>query len=232
MSTSLARSFASLSSPLVADACVRLRVPFRVAPAGIRAIVEGQRLAGSVLPARHAGSVDVFLEAMLGAAPGDVLVIDNGGRLDEGCIGDLIAIEARAHGLTGIAIWGAHRDSAEIRRLRIPVFSYAAYPPGPASLRRRSRSRTIRFGRHTVSAKDAVFADEDGLLFVPLSRVEEVLAAAADIARLERAQARRVQRGVTLIEQFDVEGYVRLARRNPAYTFREHLKRRRSAIEV
>jgi 4-hydroxy-4-methyl-2-oxoglutarate aldolase len=30
------------------------------------------------------------------AAPGDVLVIDNGGREDEGCIGDLAALEACA----------------------------------------------------------------------------------------------------------------------------------------
>ena len=27
------------------------------------------------------------------AAPGDVLVVDNGGRLDEACVGDLVALE-------------------------------------------------------------------------------------------------------------------------------------------
>jgi regulator of RNase E activity RraA len=39
-----------------------------------------------VCPAQHAGSVDVFLEAFGTAAPGDVLVVDNGGRLDESCV--------------------------------------------------------------------------------------------------------------------------------------------------
>jgi regulator of RNase E activity RraA len=43
------------------------------------------------------------------AQPGEVLVIDNGGRLDEGCIGDLTALEAENCGLTGIIVWGAHR---------------------------------------------------------------------------------------------------------------------------
>lgn len=60
---------------------------------------QGSRLAGRVCPARHAGSVDAFLEAFQTAAPGDVLVADNGGRLEEACVGDLVALEAQAAGL-------------------------------------------------------------------------------------------------------------------------------------
>ncbi len=80
-------TFAQLSTPLVADACLRLRVPFRLAPPGIRPVLPGQCVAGRVLPVRHYGSVDVFLEVVGTAEPGDVLVIDNAGRMDEGCIG-------------------------------------------------------------------------------------------------------------------------------------------------
>jgi regulator of RNase E activity RraA len=72
--------FGGLSTPLVADACVRTGVPLRVAPPGIGVVIPGQRIAGRALPARHYGSVDVFLEAFSGAAHGDVLVVDNGGR--------------------------------------------------------------------------------------------------------------------------------------------------------
>ena len=73
-------AFADLSTPLVADACLRCGVPLRAAHPGIRAVVAGQRVAGWVLPVRHYGSVDVFLEAFGRAEAGDVLVIDNGGR--------------------------------------------------------------------------------------------------------------------------------------------------------
>jgi len=90
----LADAFAELSTPLIADAALRLKIPLRISPPGIRPVIDNQRLAGPALPARHFGSVDVFLEAMQGAQPGEVLVIDNGGRLDEGCIGDLTALEA------------------------------------------------------------------------------------------------------------------------------------------
>ena len=101
----LIESFAELSTPLVADAALRLKVPLRIAPPGISPVISGRRLAGRALPARHFGSVDVFLEAMQNAQPGDVLVIDNGGRRDEGCIGDLTALEAQASGLAGIVVW-------------------------------------------------------------------------------------------------------------------------------
>jgi 4-hydroxy-4-methyl-2-oxoglutarate aldolase len=100
--------WAGLSTPLVADACIRRNVPLRVAPPGIGAVIPGRQIAGRALPARHYGSVDVFLEA-LSSAGYDVLVIDNGGRTDEACVGDLVALEAQAAGLGGIVIWGLHR---------------------------------------------------------------------------------------------------------------------------
>jgi DNA-binding beta-propeller fold protein YncE len=47
------------------------------------------------------------------AAPGDVLVVDNGGRLDEACVGDLVALEAQAAGVEGMADSGNH----EVRKV-------------------------------------------------------------------------------------------------------------------
>ena len=92
----LSEQFRELSTPLIADASLRLRVPIVIAPPGIQPVIPGHRLAGCVLPAKHFGSVDVFLEAMESSQPGDILVIDNGGRTDEACIGDLTALEAKA----------------------------------------------------------------------------------------------------------------------------------------
>src|SRR5205823_14289002 len=69
------------------------------------------------------------------AAPGDVLVVDNGGRCDESCVGDLVVLEAQAAGLGGIVIWGLHRDTADIRAIGLPVFSLGAIPTDRKSTR-------------------------------------------------------------------------------------------------
>jgi 4-hydroxy-4-methyl-2-oxoglutarate aldolase len=226
-------AFADLSTPLVADAALRLHIPLRIAPTGIAPVLAGQRLTGRALPATHFGSVDVFLEAVQHAKPGDVLVIDNGGRMDEGCIGDLTALEAQACGLAGIVVWGAHRDTPELRRIGFPVFSYGACPAGPQRLELRTESalRHARFGECEVAASDVVLADDDGCLFVTAERIEEILATARAIWQRERKQAEAIVRGETLREQLQFARYLERRAVEPGYTFREHLRRINGAIE-
>jgi regulator of RNase E activity RraA len=226
-------AFADLSTPLVADACVRCDVPLRAAHPAIRAVVAGQRIAGRVLPVRHYGSVDVFLEAFTRAEAGDVLVIDNGGRVDEACVGDLAVLEAAAAGVAGLVVWGLHRDTPELAEIGLPVFSYGSYPPGPVRLDEREPEAlvTARFGAHLVSAGDIVFADDDGVLFVAADRAEQVLATAHQIWQTERDQARRIRDGQTLRQQTAFADYLSRRAADPSWTFRQHLRSVGGAIE-
>ncbi|RKN39688.1 RraA family protein [Micromonospora endolithica] len=225
--------FAELSTPALADACVRLGVPLRAAPAGLRAVVPGHRLAGRARPVRHHGSVDVFLEAYGDAAPGDVLVIDNAGRTDEACVGDLAVLEAVAAGLAGLVVWGLHRDTPELIEIGLPVFSYGSLPLGPTRLddREPATLTSARFGPHLVTGDDVVVADDDGAMFLPVARAGEIRAVAEGIRRTERAQARRIRAGETLRGQTGFADYLDRRAADPGYTFRAHLRRVGGAIE-
>ena len=227
-------SFTDLSTPLVADACLRLSLPLRLAPPGIRPVVPGSKLAGRVTPVRHFGSVDVFLEAIDASSAGDVLVIDNAGRTDEGCIGDLTVLETRAGGLAGLVVWGLHRDTTELVQIGFPVFSYGSSPAGPVRLEARTPEAlsSAQFGELTVRKDDVVFADDDGALFAPLAAAEKILETARDIFTRERRQAERVRAGDTLRAQLRFSDYLDRRGREPDYTLRRHLREIGGAIEV
>ena len=230
---SLSRAFAQLSTPLIADAALRLKIPFRISPPGIRPVMPNQHLAGQALPARHFGSVDVFLEAMQNAQPGDVLVIDNGGRLDEACIGDLTALEAQSCRLGGIIVWGVHRDTPELREIRLPIFSYGMWPAGPQRLDTRDSSALLsaQFGNFVVERSDVVFADDDGCLFILAKHTDDLLSVGQGIREQEQRQAEAVKTGRSLREQLDFARYLKKRAADPGYTFREHLREIKGAIE-
>lgn len=229
----LQRTYLDLTTPHVADACMRLGVPVRCAPANTRPVWMGTHLCGRVNPVRHFGSVDVFLEAIDRASPGDVMVVDNGGRQDEACVGDLITLEASRAGLAGIVIWGLHRDTSELRTIRLPVFSLGALPAGPQRLDPVDDQAlaSASVGQHVVATDDFVLGDDDGVLFVPLAQAGAVAELAATIRDTERQQAARMLLGTSFREQARFDAYLEARKIDPGVTFRQYLRTIGGAIE-
>jgi regulator of RNase E activity RraA len=162
-----------------------------------------------------------------------VLVIDNEGRPEEACIGDLTALEAVASGLSGIVVWGTHRDTPELKQIGLPIFSYGSWPCGPMRLDARDSSalNSARVGEVLVNSDDVVFADDDGCLFVEAAVLEEVLTVARTIWETERRQADAIRAGETLRIQLKFGDYLVKRANDPGHTFRQHLRGIQGAIE-
>ena len=222
------------TTPFIADACVQLSLPVRVGPFGLKPNIAGAKAAGHARPARHAGSTDVFLEAIAASDKGDVLVIDNGGRRDEGCIGDLVVGEAFMSGLAGTVCWGTHRDTAAILSFGARVWSLGTCPNGPLELRKRHDTAMLaaNIGSITVTLEDYVFADDDGVVVVAQADLERIVTTAKDIADREGAQAVRLLKGELLRTQLELSTYLQKRAANPDFTFRDHLKSFGGAIEI
>lgn len=231
--TTINQRFSKLNTAQIADACVRLGIDFKLAPAGIQPIIQGTRLAGRASPVKHYGSVDIFFEAMINSDPGDILIIDNNKRNDEGCIGDLTAMEAKACGLAGIVLWGFHRDTMDLIKLRFPIFSYGSCPTGPLRLDvpEKNALDQVHFGESKVTRDTVVFADTDGVIFSDWYKREEILAVAEKILKIEQEQASKVNEGILLRNQFQFEDFLKKRGRNPHYSFRKHLRAINGAIE-
>ena len=226
MNETLIGQLSKLTTPHLADGCLRTGVPIRFAPAGLGPLVGNMQCIGRARPVRHVGSIDIFLEVLKKSAPGEVLVIDNGGRLDEACVGDIVALEVKAAGIAGIVIWGLHRDSKELSEIGFPIFSLGALPTGPQRLHARPPDIFTRatVGPHAITSGDFVVADANGVLFLPEDRLGDIVAAAVVYRETEARQLKAMREGRSYQSQVRFGDYLSRREREPNYGFRQHLK--------
>ena len=220
------------SAANLCDAALALGADLRLVT-DLRPILPGRPIAGPARCVRHFGSVDIFLECIDRSQPGEILVIDNDGRADEGCIGDLVTLEAAKAGLAGMIVWGRHRDSAELREIGLPVFSLGSCAAGPRRLDPRTADcfGRARLGEQVAADTEWIVADDDGVLIVGADP-KPLIAAAVDIRDREAAQAEAMRGGTSIREQLAFREFLAAREADPTLAFRDHLRARRGAIEV
>ena len=167
------------------------------------------------------------------AAPGDVLVADNGGRLDEACVGDLVALEAQAAGVEGYGDLGVTATPLTYGRSGCRSSAWGAIPTGPLRLGARAHDalESAVVGDWAVSREDLVLGDDDGVLFLPSPQAEESFTLAETIRDTERRQAERIRAGASLRTQVQFRAYLAKRENTPFLSFREHLRTVGGAIE-
>lgn len=124
-------------------------------------------MAGTAVTARSRGGDNLtYLRALEFCRPGDVLVVDAQGDLNNAVVGGILSFYAAKIGLSGIVIDGAIRDVAEIRERDFPVYARGVTHRGPYKDGPGEINVPIAVGGLVVNPGDIVVGDQDGLLAI------------------------------------------------------------------
>jgi regulator of RNase E activity RraA len=138
--------------------------------------------------------------------PGDVLVIDLFGKIEDGTfIGDNLATATRARTGTGIIIDGGIRDFERVDELTdFPVYCRGVHPSAIYDVTLVQVNGPIRIGNATVLPGDAVLGTREGVTFIPPHLVEEVVVKSEDTRQRDVFGKLRLAQGKYTSGQIDV----------------------------
>lgn len=110
------------------------------------------------------------------AAPGDVILVDAGGALDQAIIGEIMSSHARKRGIAGMIIDGAIRDADAIRASDFPVYACGVTHRGPYKDGPGEINVTVCIAGMVVNPGDIIVGDADGVIAIPQEEAEQVIA--------------------------------------------------------
>ncbi len=123
-----------------------------------------------------------MLDAIDAAPPGSVYVMQVEDGLDIAGMGGLMGTAMKFRGLAGAVIDGGLRDTPQLRRIQMPVFSRGIVPSTSVNhYRCTGVNVAVKAAGVTVNPGDIIVADEDGVAVVPRDKAEAVLKRAQEL---------------------------------------------------
>jgi len=182
-------------------------------PANIRPLLPEIRLVGRAMTVYETDTTDAdtnfgkMFEALDQVGPGEIYFAA-GGSGTYAMWGELMSRTARARGGVGAVLGGPMRDTPAIRALGFPVFSTGSYAQDQRGRGHVTDYRCrLALGQVTIEDGDIVVGDEDGVLIIPDSALEECLARAVEKAGIEDQIGEHLEKGAdskAMFEQFGV----------------------------
>ncbi len=155
------------------------------------------------------GKHHLGVKAIDAADKGDVIVIDNGGRIDTSCWGGVLSTGAKAKGISGVVIDGACRDLDDCVDAGFNVYARGAVvATARGRVQEEATNVMIQFGGVQVRPGDIVMGDKSGVVVIPVEKLDEVLAKAESLYEKEEAMLSEILSGATMTqvdEKFNYE---------------------------
>ncbi len=164
----------------------------------MRPVGVGYKMAGRAVTVRtYPGDWAKSVEAIDVAEPGDVLVVEAGG-VPPAVWGELATHSALKRGLAGVVVDGAVRDTADIRKLGLPVFARHQTPNCGEPKGFGEINVAVKVGGRRVAPGDWVLGDDDGVVSVPADRAAEFANRAMDVLEHENRVRAEIEAGSRL----------------------------------
>ena len=191
------------------DAMDKLGVPCGLL--GIHAVVPDKHICGRAFTVHYVpngvikGNVGDFLDDV---QPGQVVVIDNGGRLYCTVWGDIMTFVATTKGIAGTVIDGVCRDIPGIKENNYAIFSKSTYMvTGKDRVTVDYVNRPVAISGVQVCPNDIILADDTGVVCLPDALAEKVADIAENIEKTEQAIIAEVKNGMSLKDARAKLGY-------------------------
>lgn len=157
------------------------------------------RMAGPAFTVRvHTADILMVSKALSECPKGSVLVIDGHGERNTALWGGLTTAAADRKGLAGIVVDGAIRDIAEIRLSRLPVFARAVVASAGGAEYAGELEVPVQCGGIVVNPGDWLVGDDDGVVVIPIKRLEEAIRIGNSIIEAEKRIAAAIAAGEDL----------------------------------
>lgn len=194
-----------LSTTNISDALDKVGI--RGAVSGILPMYDCPKITGSAVTIKITAAGMLKSEHHLGvhaidaASKGDIIVIDNHGDLKNNCWGEILSMGAKMKGVSGVVVDGAARDIDMCKEFEFPVFARGTVPiTARGRIMQESFNQVVRIGDVQVGPGDIVVADVNGIVFIPVEKLDEVLATAELIQQKEDAMVAELKKGVSIID--------------------------------
>lgn len=205
----LTERFSKLDTTCVSDAMDKIGVECSVY--GVKPVSCGQKICGRAFTVHYVpcgavkGTVGDFLDEV---EPGQVIVIDNGGRDTCTVWGDIMAKTAKKMGIAGTVIDGVCRDIPAVLECGYPMYSKGYYMrTGKDRVYVDGINVPVTLSDIQVFPGDIILGDDTGVVVIPQSRAEEVAGIAEEIDRKEQEILKLIEGGYSLKEARAMTGY-------------------------
>lgn len=170
----------------------------RIKPLGVAEGLPAQ-FCGPAVTALCGPADNLALFAALSIAePGDVLAAATDAFEGAAVAGDLLLAMAKNKGVAALVTDGMLRDFDAILPVGLPVFCAGLTPNSPARSGPGSVNQPVSLGGLQISPGDILAGDRDGVVVVPMDRIEEVREDLPAILAAERDLLTKVGEGLAV----------------------------------